>query len=323
MVNMVKTNLDTSEIFILLSTLNIHAAEVHLMQHGAKNQSFRIDERYLLRLSRTPFDDAASKYLRAESIPYAASHKHTGSFESKSGLLFYMVTDYFLGEDLFDSSAKLSVEQQLSLGKKIAEFLANLHSKKGRYYDIGHYVPTIPQYKGSWREGHQAYNKYLRTGIKRAELTSKSRDTISESLSYIDKNIDCLEFQNGPRLLHNDFHPKNIIVHDGKLSGIIDWECSQYGEPDFDLSHIIHWCLFPPDADVDLNPFLYSFLLHSPLRNEVSELSTRLTIYQIEHEINQLIWHNGDREDDRCLRITEWLSGRIDLLLHEIEINQG
>ncbi len=116
-------------------------------------------------------------------------------------------------------------------------------------------------------------------------------------------------------MLHNDFHPKNIIVRDGEFSGVIDWECSQFGEADFDLCHLIHWCLFPPKPDADFRPFLWSLFHASPECVSVPDIAERLTIYQIEHELIQLIWSGGKSEDDRVRRLDAWLEGSVGDLL--------
>ena len=44
------------------------------------------------------------------------------------------------------------------------------------------------------------------------------------------------------------------------------------------------------------------------------DISQRLTIYQLEHELNQIIW-NSTAIDERIIRIKGWLNGQlIDLI---------
>ncbi len=51
----------------------------------------------------------------------------------------------------------------------------------------------------------------------------------------------------GPRLwLHGDLHPANILIHDGVLSGVIDFGDLTSGDPATDLS--VAWMLFPGQA---------------------------------------------------------------------------
>jgi aminoglycoside phosphotransferase (APT) family kinase protein len=39
-------------------------------------------------------------------------------------------------------------------------------------------------------------------------------------------------------LLHGDLNPYNVFVHDGEISGIIDWSYARYGDPLFDFARL-------------------------------------------------------------------------------------
>lgn len=119
-------------------------------------------------------------------------------------------------------------------------------------------------------------------------------------------------------MLHNDFHPRNILLDRGRFSGVIDWECSQFGEADFDLCHVIHWCSYPPKPDIDFGPFLGTLFQSAPVCAQVPDLARRLTIYQVEHEIQQIIWHDRRAEAERVPRITRWIDGGVEDLLGQI-----
>jgi len=127
-----------------------------------------------------------------------------------------------------------------------------------------------------------------------------------------------LDFQTGAKLLHNDFHPKNILLNAQAFSGVIDWECSQFGEADFELCHLIHWCLYPPRPDIDFRPFLGALFQSSPKCTQVPDIAKRLTIYQIEHEIQQIIWNSSQAEAEKVPRIIRWMDGGVDDLLRQV-----
>jgi len=128
-------------------------------------------------------------------------------------------------------------------------------------------------------------------------------------------NIDSLNYQTGAKLLHNDFHPKNIIVREGKLVGVIDWECSQYGEADFDLSHLFHWCIYPSIQENNLDILLKSVVENLQFISIIPDIEKRFTIYQLEHDINQLIWNGKRQEEERIRRINGWLNGNVNELM--------
>ncbi|WP_166786798.1 phosphotransferase family protein [Jeotgalibacillus salarius] len=62
-------------------------------------------------------------------------------------------------------------------------------------------------------------------------------------LSYIDQ-LEEWENATGTTPLHGDLHPKNMIVYNGRLAGIIDWGDAHIGHPAVDLS-IAYACMTP------------------------------------------------------------------------------
>ena len=49
-----------------------------------------------------------------------------------------------------------------------------------------------------------------------------------------------------PAWVHGDLHPANILVHDGRISGVIDFGDITAGDPAADLS--VAWMLLPADC---------------------------------------------------------------------------
>lgn len=308
-----------SEVRRLLSVHGIEAEEITCIIGSFSKEIFLIDEEIILRSSSSPMDKEIQNFTRVESIPFVPRVKFSGSFEGENGRINYAILDLLPGKDLIDVYSLLSLEQQQDLGKDIASFLDSLHSIQGTDYDIGHYVPTVPSFTGTWEDGHRKYWEQLIAGSTELPLGEASRKTVKDAFDYLSSSIEALSFQRGPRILHNDFHPKNILVDHGQISGVIDWECSQFGEVDFELSHLIHWCVYPPEHHLDFKPLIGSILRSSPLCTQVPDLPKRLTIYQIEHEINQLIWSGGKAEDTRISRMKDWMEGRVDELLSSME----
>ncbi|MCL2462807.1 MAG: phosphotransferase, partial [Defluviitaleaceae bacterium] len=221
------------------------------------------------------------------------------------------------GNDLWSVIRTLTDGQKHIIGKEIAQFLNGLHSVTGVSYDIGHYIPAVPGCKKSWKDGHIEYAGLLKGGLSTLGLEAKSECAITKAFAFIYANIGSLEYQTGAVLLHNDFHPKNIIVRDGRLAGVIDWECSQFGEPDFELAHLFHWCAYPPIPENDLGPLLKSVAENLRITSDVPNIEARLTIYQLEHELNQLVWNGKSQESERIQRINGWLGGRVYALFEE------
>jgi len=222
------------------------------------------------------------------------------------------------GGDFVNVYAETTEAQQRQLGKDIARFLDKLQELNGTQYDIGLYVPAIPNFSGSWRSGHQKYWEIIKQQSEELLLNHETIRIFERAFQFLRESISALDFQTGPKLLHNDFHPKNILLHQGKLSGVIDWECSQFGEADFELCHLIHWCLYPPEPGIDFLPFLRGVVESDPKCARVPNLALRLTIYQIEHEIQQIIWSGGRAESWRVPRLIRWMDGIVFDLFNNI-----
>jgi aminoglycoside phosphotransferase (APT) family kinase protein len=90
-------------------------------------------------------------------------------------------------------------------------------------------------------------------------------DAVAKNIDVLKKNnqIDCVRVQalwdaaratprwDGPALwIHGDLHPANILVHDGKISAVIDFGDVTSGDPANDLS--VAWMLFDDASDRDV-----------------------------------------------------------------------
>ena len=90
--------------------------------------------------------------------------------------------------------------------------------------------PGQPDFQG--REWYPVFRKMMEAGIRDAE-----NGNVELRIS-IDTLRDCLEKDKGlfeevtePKLVHWDCWDGNIFVKDGRITGIIDWERSLWGDP--------------------------------------------------------------------------------------------
>jgi aminoglycoside phosphotransferase (APT) family kinase protein len=272
---------------------------------------YLVNNEFVVRCSTTPMEDEIGKLTRAADVPCVPELLHTGRLDDDEATVHYSVLRQMPGTDVIMAYREMSTDDLVRVGAGTAAFLDALHQVRGQAYDIGHYVPTVPEFTGSWRDGHQRYTEVLSAGASKLRLTGGSAAVVAEALGRLQSLSGALSFQGGPRLLHNDLHPANIIVKGGRLSGVIDWECSQFGEADFELSHLVHWCAFPPEVGMDLTPMIESVFRRRPFCTQVPDLEHRLTLYQLEHDLNQLIWHGTGEEENRVSRLRDWLDGRV------------
>ena len=272
---------------------------------------FIVDRTYVLRTSAHPMEIEAEKLQRIKELPGVPKLVRTGTYSSSGDPIFFILATLIPGTDLFDEIDKLTVAQAIEIGQEVSDFLNKLHTIEGSTYDIGHYVPTVPMYKGTWRMGHVEYWQRLNAELSKLELLESTRQIIDEADKYFHRNLSCLDYQQGPKLLHNDFHMKNIIVLDGLFSGVIDWECSQYGEVDFEFIHLIHWALEGSKIGETITRFSKAVLGRQAQSLNIPDLETRLTIYLLEHDLNQIVWAHGTEKDNYIQRIQMWLDDRV------------
>ena len=284
---------------------------------------FFINQEYLLRVSETSMALEQEKFRRVAALNFVPKMIHIGTLQQEAAPIYYTLLTLLPGDDFVNVYQETTEAQQKQLGEDIAGFLDNLQELMGTDYDIGLYVPTLPHFSGTWRDGHQKYWEILKQESEKLHLKPGSIQVFDRADRFLHASSAVLDFQTGPRLLHNDLHPRNLLLYQGKFSGVIDWECSQFGEADFDLCHFIHWCLYPPTSNIDFRIFLRALFEASPKCTRVPNLAQRLTIYQIEHEIQQIIWNASEVESWRIPRLVRWMNGHVDDLFSEMGLSAG
>lgn len=280
---------------------------------------FFIDDKYLIRTSKQSMLDEQYKINRIKELKNVPKIVYTSDQSSSNSKIYYLILEYIQGFELFTNYKDLCDQNKRDIGVEIANFLFSLHSIKGENYDIGHYMPIIPGRHKSWRTGHELYWDYIYNGLKNIQLPNSVQQILELSNKYINTNISSLDYENGPSLLHNDFHYKNIIIHNNSFSGVIDWECSQYGEPDFDLIHLLHWCLFPQPKNFEMTLLFDTIFLYYMEKVSIPMIEKRLTIYLLEHDFIQILWSNGKRADELLSRIKWWVSGSLEKYIQNLK----
>jgi aminoglycoside phosphotransferase (APT) family kinase protein len=310
--------MDLSEIHQICAGHQIKIQDLHSVTGSFGKKIFFINHEYLLRVSATAMALEQEKFRRVAALNFVPKILHTGALEREDGPIYYTLLTLLPGDDFIHAYPETTQAQKKQLGVDVAGFLDRLHELHAAHYDIGLYVPALPGFCGTWREGHQKYWGILKQQSEKLPLKPGSIPVFQSAYRFLESASPAVDFQSGPKLLHNDFHPKNLLLDHGKFSGVIDWECSQFGEADFELCHLIHWCGYPPEPHLDFRSFLRAYFEAAPACTCVPDLARRLTIYQIEHEIQQIIWGAGEAESWRVPRLVRWMDGAVEELLREI-----
>jgi fructosamine-3-kinase len=82
----------------------------------------------------------------------------------------------------------------------------------------------------------------LETKIKDISVYPESHDMVVAIREILtDKSSLKKNFTTESILVHGDLIIHNLLFHEGKLSGVLDWEFSLYGDTDYDISRIYYY----------------------------------------------------------------------------------
>lgn len=173
---------------------------------------------YLLRVS-----DIAKKHIRQADFDYVSKLSaksiacpramHFG--ENAGNGVCYGLYTYILGDCAEDALPKLTTAQQYSFGLQAGKELLKIHFAL---------APTEVVDDFARRGGsHTRHSKM----VAEQGITFSGQKTAD---AYVEKNLHLLH--NRPTTFrHGDYHPGNLIVKDGKLAGVIDFNRCDWGDP--------------------------------------------------------------------------------------------
>ena len=185
------------------------------------------EKRYIVRISPANDEEEIGKKTEEFNIvrtlrwfstlvPEAYSFGVSGDGES-----CYMVLEYMEGTDLEEAIPQFSEEEQYELGLQAGRELLNLHRLD---------APPMSQ---RWHERYS--RKYARKCQRFDEWGIDPGRIDMEQLSrFISENEHHLKCRR-ETFQHDDYHPANLIVNGGRLSGIIDFNRHDWGDPVHDF----------------------------------------------------------------------------------------
>ena len=142
-----------------------------------------------------------------------------------------LLLEYLAGETLKISD--LTNELAYELGSQFA----HIHlSRTTGYGDLIHPDTLTP-------DPRDYFLLQFEMGLKECS-THLPQELLAKCQKYFNTHVNLLTTVDGPCMVHRDFRPGNIIVHDNKLQGIIDWATSRssFAEEDFrSLEHAWKW----------------------------------------------------------------------------------
>jgi aminoglycoside phosphotransferase (APT) family kinase protein len=173
---------------------------------------------YILRTFRSELEN--NKRLEFGSLIWMEEQEVRCSRPVEMGVLpdhgiGYMVVSFIEGNEAAEELPLLTAEQQFNIGVEAGLELRKINQIR------------CPDSLVPWHERMTAKHNRYRTEYNKCGITIREEERL---LSFIDQNL-CI-MQNRPSLFqHDDYHVANLIVKNGKLSGIIDFNNYDWGDP--------------------------------------------------------------------------------------------
>jgi hygromycin-B 4-O-kinase len=96
-------------------------------------------------------------------------------------------------------------------------------------------------------------------------------------------------------LIHSDLLNYNLVVSDTKISGVLDWQCSLYGDALYDVAWFIFYePWFPEFASVQLGQKLLAHFETVTANN--TNLKERLLCYQLHIGLDSIIYNTAKKD---------------------------
>ncbi len=203
----------------------------HHIKHGFRNYSFFVQTstgKYILRIGKRTkerddimFEILQLKHLKGLRVPdYVTDQK--GNFINKYKGHNYSVYRYLEGETPRHISERVF--------RQVAKFLGKYHRQ------IQSFTTTV--------ERKATIYKFPHSRIKRMKETlPKQFPTHVDEIEYLTREVPrlVLPISLPGSALHCDVKPENILVENGSLSGVIDFDNCETGPFIFDLGLTIIW----------------------------------------------------------------------------------
>ncbi len=123
---------------------------------------------------------------------------------------------------------------------KMGELLAKTHSISSKYYGEAFDENAKSQ------TGIDLLKEYFNTSFSECK-NHLDRDLLEKAKKYFYVSIKNIDKLDGPCIVHRDFKPGNIIVKEGEIKALIDWEIAKnsFAEEDFAQMEYLVWDKYP------------------------------------------------------------------------------
>lgn len=267
---------------------------------GQVNHVFLVDGAYVLRIGaredahRRLGQETALLQRLAGQVPVPRVRAF-GQYEGST----YQIQQYVTGQKLHNAWRGLTPAAQESITEQLAGCLQALHRER---------------YPGFGAPGEDAAPNTSWAGYRAARLRATIAEIQALGLRMVPGFIELAEehfaahagaLEGGsPTLVHGDLWMGNILVENGRIAAILDFEYAQRAPADYELLVIEAFCLYPNDYAeeenevynaADFAPFCRLLRKYYPALFDVPRLRERLDLYHLESALSSyLSWRKDN-----------------------------
>ena len=179
--------------------------------------------------------------LQGSAVPVAKTLGLCGDVTVNEAPFYVM--DYVAGPVLHDSevAANLSADERHSLGLHVIETLAKLHQidpDQVGLGDLGRKEAYLARQLKRWNKQWEASKTHEIPAMDETSVLLQER----------------MPEQIGATIVHGDYRLGNMIVNEGKISAVLDWELCTLGDPLADVGYLLNSWIAPGEVEEDLSP---------------------------------------------------------------------
>jgi aminoglycoside phosphotransferase (APT) family kinase protein len=210
---------------------------------GIVNHTLIVNDAYVIRfdvledydwpgISRYAGEKWAYETLRGSDVPVPEVIAYD---TSKSLAPYdYLILTKLPGKTVHDSLVDLTAEAQHKIAYRMGEYLATIHSYQypadgfGLLFNVAAGVRMA-----DWADYVAYFFQDYIGQVRKIDLLSEEIFTRIEVVR--EKMRPLLAAVQRGQLVHGDYHFSNLLQHDGQLTGVIDFEWAQSGDPSWDF----------------------------------------------------------------------------------------
>ena len=280
---------------------NLAVEKVERLSGGQVNYVFLVNDKYVVRIGAR---ENAFERLKEETellqriendIPVPKIYA-LGQYKNYA----YQVQAFVKGDALHHVWLYLSPKQKDNLVYELASYLRALHDRTFKKFG---FCGDSSGYD-SWLEFCEA--RFYSTLEEVHALDIHIPPLILQTITgYFEQYKHVLQ-EAIPVLVHHDLWLGNILVEDGKISAILDFEFSIQAPRDYELLLMEQFCLYPNDfaeddggiyTTADFADYFQLLKKHYPELFEVRDLRKRLNLYHIPYSLRAyVVWRKTQVE---------------------------